>query len=174
MSKPITLIFSSDVSDEVRTTTITMPMLEDSTSIAHLIQLAVAPVFLLAGIAGFLSVMSGRIGRIIDRERVISRRLTKLDNEEHLQAAHREHTVLKKRAHITNLAIGLCTSSALVVCTLITSLFVGDLFKLHMEVLVIALFVIAMLLLIAALVLFLVEIRLATRTLNLAQESGSD
>ena len=151
-----------------------MPILDDSTSIAHLIQLAVAPVFLLAGIAGFLSVMSGRIGRIIDRERVISRRLAKLDDEENLQVARREHKVLKRRAHITNLAIGLCTSSALVVCTLITSLFVGDLFKLQMEVLVIGLFVLALLLLIAALLLFLREIQLATRTLYLAQESGSD
>jgi len=151
-----------------------MPILDDSTSIAHLIQLAVAPVFLLAGIAGFLSVMSGRIGRIIDRERVISRRLAKLDDEEHLEATRREHKVLKRRAHITNRAIGLCTSSALVVCTLITSLFVGDLFKLHMEALVIGLFVLALLLLIAALLLFLLEIQLATRTLHLAREPGSD
>lgn len=151
-----------------------MPLIDDPASIANLIQLAVAPVFLLAGIAGFLGVMSGRIGRIIDRERVISRRLNKLDDQEDLEAARREHKVLKRRAHITNLAIGLCTSSALVVCTLIASLFMGNLFNLHLEVLISGLFVLALMLLIAALVCFLREIQLATRTLNLARESGSD
>ena len=40
--------------------------------LAQIISLAVAPVFLLAGIAGFLNVMSGRLGRIIDRARVVA------------------------------------------------------------------------------------------------------
>ena len=38
-------------------------------SLSTLIEIAVAPVFLLAGIAGFLNVMSGRLGRITDRVR---------------------------------------------------------------------------------------------------------
>lgn len=144
----------------------------DYTSIAQLIQLSVAPVFLLAGIAGFLGVMSGRLGRIIDRDRIVSSRMATLQDEEHLRSARREHKILMQRAHLTNISIGLCTSSALVVCTLIASLFVIVLLQLHIEVLVIVLFVLALLLLIAALLLFLREIQLATRTLNIAKEPG--
>jgi len=40
-------------------------------SISQVIQLAVAPVFLLAGISGALMVMSNRLGRIVDRGRYL-------------------------------------------------------------------------------------------------------
>ncbi|MBT8148310.1 MAG: DUF2721 domain-containing protein [Pseudomonadales bacterium] len=151
-----------------------MSLYSDSNSIASIIQLAVAPVFLLAGIAGFLAVMSGRLGRIIDRERVIARRIASQQNDEQLQVSQQEHRVLMKRARITNRAIGLCTSSALVVCALITSLFVDDFFNLGFSKLVVTLFILALMLLIFALLLFLREIQLATQTLKIAKEPGGD
>ncbi len=147
-----------------------MTLFSEPNNIAIIIQLAVAPVFLLAGIAGFLAVMSGRLGRIIDRERVISRRLAKLADPTTVLESHQEHHVLMKRAFITNRAIGLCTYSALTVCTLITALFIDDIFDLGLAMLVALLFILTMLFLIIALILFLLEIRLATRTLNLARE----
>ena len=115
-----------------------MTLFSEPNNIAIIIQLAVAPVFLLAGIAGFLAVMSGRLGRIIDRERVISRRLAKLADPTTVLESHQEHHVLMKRAFITNRAIGLCTYSALTVCTLITALFIDDIlirdvYKLEIE-----------------------------------------
>jgi hypothetical protein len=147
-----------------------MTLFSEPNNIAIIIQLAVAPVFLLAGIAGFLAVMSGRLGRIIDRERVISRRLAKLADPTTAFESHQEHHVLMKRAFITNRAIGLCTYSALTVCTLITALFIDDIFDLGLAMLVALLFILTMLFLIIALIFFLLEIRLATRTLNLARE----
>jgi hypothetical protein len=39
------------------------------TDIGRVIQLSVAPVFLITGIGGLLSVLSGRLGRTIDRSR---------------------------------------------------------------------------------------------------------
>ena len=45
------------------------------TTIAHAIQLAVAPVFLLTRIASILSVLTTRLGRIIDRTRLLHSRL---------------------------------------------------------------------------------------------------
>jgi len=167
-----------------------MSLYSDGNSIAYIIQLAVAPVFLLAGIAGFLAVMSGRLGRIIDRERVIARRIASQQNSQHsgqhsgqnsgqksseqLQVSQQEHRVLMKRARITNRAIGLCTGSALIVCALITSLFIDDFFNLGFSKLVVTLFILALLLLIFALLLFLREIQLATQTLKIAKEPGSD
>lgn len=47
-------------------------------ALAEIIQIAVAPVFLLAGIAGFLNVMSGRLGRIVDRGRVLENKIISL------------------------------------------------------------------------------------------------
>jgi hypothetical protein len=44
-------------------------------AVAHAIQLAVAPVFLLSGIGAILVVMTNRLGRIIDRARVPEERL---------------------------------------------------------------------------------------------------
>ena len=45
------------------------------TTIAHAIQLAVAPVFLLTGVASILSVLTNRLSRIIDRSRFLHRNL---------------------------------------------------------------------------------------------------
>ena len=42
--------------------------------LAQVIQIVVAPIFMLTGIAGFLNVMSGRLGRIVDRARIMERR----------------------------------------------------------------------------------------------------
>jgi hypothetical protein len=43
--------------------------------LAQTIQIVVAPIFMLTGIAGFLNVMSGRLGRIVDRARIMERRV---------------------------------------------------------------------------------------------------
>ena len=54
-----------------------MDQLTSIETIATVIQLAVAPVFLLAGIAGLLNVLSIRLGRVVDRVRVVETRLLK-------------------------------------------------------------------------------------------------
>jgi hypothetical protein len=45
------------------------------TDVAHVIQVAVAPVFLLSGICGMLSVLGTRLGPIVDRSRTLDERL---------------------------------------------------------------------------------------------------
>lgn len=145
--------------------------MEDSfNALAGIIQIAVAPVFLLAGIAGFLNVMSGRLGRIVDRARVVERRVSTL-NDNHRQAlANRELRTLWRRVRVINWSIGLCTASALMVCVVVVSLFVGDFWSLHIETFVVITFVLAMVLLILALLLFIREVQLATRVLVAGQE----
>ncbi len=145
-----------------------------ATDLALIIQLAVAPVFLLAGIAGFLNVMSGRLGRIVDRARVVGLRELRLTDLEQKDICQRELRILWRRAKITNWAIGLCTAAALLVCTLIVSLFVGGFWKLHIGALIIGFFVLALVFLIVALMLFLKEVQLATRTLRIAREFSVD
>ena len=145
--------------------------MDDSlTALASIIQIAVAPVFLLAGIAGFLNVMSGRLGRIVDRARVVERRVTTLNDATRIERASRELRTLWRRVHIINWSIGMCTASALMVCIVVVGLFVGDFWSLHIETFVVVTFVLAMLLLIAALLLLIKEVQLATRVLVAGQE----
>lgn len=131
------------------------------TSIAHAIQLAVAPVFLLTGVAGILSVLTNRLGRIIDRSRTLRNSLP--TSEAQLkQAIYAELTVLTKRIRCSHWAIGLCTACALLICSVIAVLFLGSFMSLNMRLPIAILFIVAMLCLIIALIGFLWEIYLAT------------
>lgn len=143
-----------------------MESLISSTDLSHLIQLAVAPVFLLAGIAGFLNVMSGRLGRIVDRARIVERRVLTLKDETLISRIHKELKALRRRMTLISWSIGLCTVSALLVCLLVVTLFVGSYWGVNVGIAIAAFFVLAMFALIVALILFIKETMLATRTLR--------
>lgn len=141
-----------------------------TTGLAVIIQLSVAPVFLLAGIAGFLNVMSGRLGRIVDRARVVEQREARLRDTSQQAAYRRELVLLWRRVNIINWAIALCTTSGLLVCTLIVSLFVGGFWQLNIGGLIVGLFVFALVVLIVALMLFLKEVQLAKRVMRMGRD----
>lgn len=136
------------------------------TPLSELIKIAVAPVFLLAGIAGFLNVMSGRLGRISDRVRVAERNIQTFADAERIQKNKREIIMLWRRVGVINWAIGLCVTAGLLVCSVIVTLFSGELWRINLYTLVITLFILAMASLISALLVFLVEVRLATKTIE--------
>jgi hypothetical protein len=135
-------------------------------AIAGVIQLAVAPVFLIAGIAGLLGVLSTRLARIIDRARVIERRIPQAKRDEQRQLLRAETATLWTRIALINWAIRLCVSGALAVCLVIVALFVGDFVSFNISAVIAILFVIAMLLVIAGLVFLLREIGVSTRTMR--------
>ena len=138
-----------------------MDALFQVSSISGVIQLAVAPVFLLAGISGALMVMSNRLGRIVDRGRFLKDKKASASEEE--QAAIRaELNRLDIRASWTNWAIILATSCALLICLVIVFLFLGAVFGIELNNFIAFLFVVAMLCLSAAFILFLREIRMST------------
>lgn len=137
----------------------------DLSGIAHAIQLALAPVFLLTGIAGLLNVMTGRLARIIDR----GRRLTegpKFDASMR-PALQAELADLERRRNLTSWAINACTLGALLVCTVVATIFVEALLELHLPWVVGSLFTGAMLALIVGLMAFLREVHLATLTVRI-------
>jgi type IV secretory pathway VirB6-like protein len=149
-------------------------------SVAAVIQLAVAPVFLLAGIAGLLNVLSTRLGRITDRARVIERRIPLAQREEQRALLNAETAALWERIRLINWSIRLCVTSALVVCLVIIALFLGELLSMpqHLSAVVAVLFVAAMLLIVAGLTYLLREIGIATRRMRkgieLALEGSQD
>ena len=82
-----------------------------------------------------------------------------------------ELRTLHHRIHLINLAISLCTFSALLVASVIASLFLGALLHFHYVPTVALAFVAAMLLLIGGLISFLREVRLATRFMRASWRS---
>lgn len=134
--------------------------------VGHIIQLAVAPVFLLTGVCTNLMVLTNRLSRIIDRSRALEERYHAVSETD--QTEHRvELESLNRRAHLINRAITLSTTCALLVCLVIAALFLGDALNLALANLIAAFFVIAMLALIGSFVYLLREIFIATRTLSI-------
>ena len=138
-------------------------------TIAHLIQLAIAPVFLLAGIGAILNVLAQRLARVVDRARMLESEFESYDEKKRRRAAA-ELCILDRRMAVANQSIRACTASALFVCLVVAFLFIADLTSFPFAQPVAILFVLAMLLLIVGLILFLYEIRLAMRSLRVRRE----
>lgn len=132
--------------------------------ITHAIQLALAPVFLLTGIAGLLAVMTGRLARIIDRGRQLTEGVSAQAALAHVQTELRS---LERRRHLASAAITACTLSALLVCTVIAALFLEVLLQVALKWLVGLLFTGATLALVVGLAYFLREVHLATQTVRI-------
>jgi len=137
--------------------------------IAHTIQLAVAPVFLLSGIGAFLNVLAGRLSRVIDRARaIVARPLA--ENDAIPPHARGELRLLDRRIALASGAIFLCTASAVLICFVVAVLFVANIAQLHVGRYVAIGFILAMLLLIAGLLLFLWEVSVAYRAIRVNEE----
>jgi len=135
--------------------------------IAHVIQLSVAPVFLVTGIGAMLSVLSFRLSRAVDRARVLEDFLPTLTDAQRIAGINRELCVLSVRTRLINWAITLCTTSALLTCLVIMVLFVGALIGLNIATPIAVLFILSMASLISSLLIFLKEIQLATSNLRI-------
>jgi hypothetical protein len=135
-------------------------------AVAQVIELAVAPVFLLAGIAGLLGVLSTRLARIVDRARVIERRVPQAKSNEQRTLLRRESTVLWRRIALINWAIRSCVTGALAVCLVIVALFLGEFVVFNIALAVAVLFVLAMTLIVTGLLFLLREVSLSARQMR--------
>jgi hypothetical protein len=143
-----------------------MPIDPSTGIVAHAIQLAIAPVFLLTGIAGLLGVMATRLARVIDRGRSFEQNWSGLGASARA-AARVEMRSLELRRRACSWSINYCTSAALLVCLVIVTLFVEEFAAANMRWLAGALFVGAMVAVICGLVCFLREVYLATHTMSI-------
>jgi len=134
-------------------------------SVSHVIQLAVAPVFLLSGVGAILAVLINRLGRIVDRYRSLESGKHKV-NADAASVAEIEMVILSRRARLIHWAISLCTVGALFICIVIATLFVGSMLHVGVSEAIALMFVGAMLALIAGLLSFLREITLATGSIH--------
>jgi len=126
--------------------------------IGHIIQLAIAPVFLLSGVCTNLIVLTNRLARIIDRSRVLEDRLDVAYSDPYLN----ELDVLYRRSHLINMSIALSTACGLFVCVIVAMLFLGDITNLSLDKYVAGMFVVAVVCLVGSFVSLLREIFIAS------------
>jgi len=136
--------------------------------IGHMIQLAIAPVFLLTGVATKLTVLTNRLARIIDRTRVLEDRLHIAANDEYTD----ELEVLYQRSHLINYAITSSTFCGFLVCLVIAMLFLGDSTNIKLDKYIAASFVLAMGGLISSFVFFLREIFISSRFMRMRHDAS--
>jgi hypothetical protein len=143
-----------------------MENLSSISSIATVIQLAVAPVFLLAGIAGLLNVLSIRLGRVVDRVRVVETRRSRETHEDHRALLQAETNSLWNRIRLVDWSFRSLVAGALIVCLVIMALFLSELSHLNFSPVIAFLFVASMFLVIIGLVLFLFVVSLSTTSIR--------
>lgn len=135
--------------------------------IAHVIQQAVAPVFLLSGVAAMLNVLTNRLARVIDRARQFEKDYHDLPVGEERRIMRNRLAILSRRSRLSNLAITLCTVCALLICLVIVTIFLSALFEVNGSQWISGLFIVAMLALIGGLLAFLQEIFIATASVRI-------
>lgn len=147
------------------TGTLSMAISSHFSDVAHVIQVAVAPVFLLSGIGSLLAVFVARVGRIVDRSRMLEERLALVIDAEKSVLRLELHT-LSRRSRLIDRAVALASAAGIFVCLVIITLFVDYLFGLDASVPVAVFFLLAMFCFIAAFGNFLREVLVATAPLR--------
>lgn len=137
--------------------------------IAETIQLSLAPAFLLVATGSILNVITGRLARVIDRARALQQRHAETEGMEH-QRVVKELRRLDTRMTVINWSIALCVACGIVVCVLVAMIFLAGTGRDGLAVPIAAAFIVAMLMLMAGLIAFLIEVRLAIKTIHVPIE----
>jgi hypothetical protein len=141
--------------------------------IAHLIQIALTPIFLISAIGVTLNVFTSRLARIVDRARSMEKDVARADYKPEGRDLHAALDVMARRARLMNSAITLITLSALFIALVVVMLFVNAFLHWELAVFIACMFILSMLSLAAALTAFLIEVRIATTSLQIGIEAVS-
>ncbi len=133
--------------------------------IAHLIQSALAPVFLLSAVGVTLGVMTGRVARAVDRARHLEDLPTRHPAD--TRQIHDDLNVLSHRKRYLNAAITMCGCSAVLIALVVITLFANAFFGSGFAGTIALLFAGAIIFITGAYVAFLIEVSLATRSLRI-------
>lgn len=139
------------------------------TTVAEIVRLAVAPVFLLSGIGAFLNVCASRLSRIVDRSREVEPLLLASRGAEHDRWVG-ELRVLDRRMYLVSWATGLSVLSALLICLVVALLFAASLTNTHVGTAIALLFIGSMVTIGTGFAIFLFETRLGARSVRVRSE----
>ena len=142
---------------------------ESISVVAQVIQLSLAPVFLLAGIGALLSMLTLRLARVTDRVRLLEARIPSVDADKADDLMAEAHTQWR-RIKLIYWAIRLAVASALLICLVVMCLFLGEFVAIDLGTLIAALFVGSMSLISAALLCLLLEVSISTSRMRQRME----
>ena len=131
-----------------------------------LLQTAIGPVILISGVGLLLLTMTNRLGRVIDRARLLDAQCQTLNDAEREQKMA-QLEILWHRARIIRISIALAASSSLFAAILVAVLFVTAWFQIEIAWLIGVLFIICMLLLIVSLLAFIHDVNQSLSALKL-------
>ena len=131
----------------------------------EIIQLAMAPIFLIVGIGTLVNVATGRVARIIDRARWFEN-LARRDPERINSKAKREIRSLNKRMKLANWSINFLIASAVATCINVILIMINGLIQVSMEATILITFMFSMVLLTGGLMAFFLEVSVATAALK--------
>ena len=133
----------------------------------EIIQLALAPIFLIVGIGTLVNVATGRVARVIDRarwfEELAREQSSRIDSQ-----AKREIRTLNKRLRLANWSINFLIASAVVICFDVILLMINGLITSSLDTIILVIFMISMVFLTGGLIAFFLEVSLATATLKIS------
>lgn len=135
-----------------------------------ILQIAIGPVILISGIGLLLLTMTNRLGRAIDRSRILVDRLPTVQ-EMNKKKVIAQLRILWKRACIIRLVIALSSTSALAASILIIVLFINIVWQIEAAWIIVSLFILCMLCLIVSLILFIYDINKSLAALKLELET---
>lgn len=139
-------------------------------SAVELIQLALAPVFLLVGIGQMVNVVTGRLARVIDR----ARSFEEGDCAEIYKASERavlEIKSLRRRMRFANWAVTFLTGAAVTICIDVILLLANGIVAPNLDTAILSTFILGLLLTTGGLVSFFLEVSVATATLKIGPDN---
>jgi uncharacterized protein DUF2721 len=142
-------------------------------NVAKLIQLALGPVFLISGVGITLNMLTTRLSRIVDRARTLETQRESTSNDKKLALIDEDIRVIFRRARYINSAIALGTTSAFLTALVVTLLFASEFTPLGVGGVIAVMFVLSMACLSVAFLLFLFEVRIATKSLRIGVHRNS-
>lgn len=143
---------------------------DDFQSVGQIIQLSVAPAFLLVAVGSFINVATLRLGRVMDRARALETVLGNPYTAKPEPHQIDELVILNNRMASINLAIMFATFAALLVCFVVALLFISDLMEFDAARFLALLFIATMVMLVTSLLFFLREILIARRSLHVHKQ----
>jgi hypothetical protein len=138
-------------------------------TVADVVRIAIAPVFLLSGIAAFVNVCTSRLSRIVDRSRDIEPKLLARRGREHDRWLGELH-VLDRRMRLVSWAISLSVLSAVLICAVVVLLFSASITRMHVATAIALLFIGSMTSIGVGFAVFLVETRVGSRAVRVRSE----
>jgi hypothetical protein len=123
-------------------------------SAAHVVQLSLAPIFLLSGIAALLNVFASRLGRVADQADALKSSIKDTTRDGRLE-------LLRLRSHALDVAVVTAALAGMLTCSTVLVLFLGEVLGKGGPSLLYLLFGGGIVLSMASLLAFVVEMLLA-------------